>query len=147
MQDCTRQKTKTVNLGRLPLFCGSFKGTNPEDQYDPAVGYHKYNIVTYLGSSFINLVEGNQKDPVIEKEEGIYVLEDGEGNWSGWNFIANALDAHYWAEKIDKNFFSLEFDQNTGDFIGYYGVGGFVEDVYTEYDDGDMWLEIRAEVA
>ena len=48
----TTVKTKTVNLGRLPVYCG---------EWSDLVSYHKYNIVTYYGSSFINLVEGNTK--------------------------------------------------------------------------------------
>lgn len=85
--------TKTVNLGRLPVYVGDY-GEN----LDPAVGYHKYNIVTYLGSTFINMVEGNFKLPVIAEfdEQGrivSYSFNDEDDVWTGWKFITNALDS------------------------------------------------------
>ncbi len=147
MQECTRTKTKTVNLGRLPVYCGYFMGDGPEDHYDPNIGYHKYNIVTYKGSSFINLVEGNKKEPFIIKSDGKYYFEDNEGQWSGWYVVANALDAYYWAKQAENNFFSLEFNQNTGDFVGYYGTDGYIENLFTDYITGDMWLDVKGDVS
>lgn len=86
-------KTKTVNLGRLPVFCGLWRD---------GVGYHKYNIVTYYGSSFINLVEGNLKYPVkivLDSSNRLesYSFEYIDGSWTGWMFISNAYDASIYA--------------------------------------------------
>lgn len=152
MNDCSRTKTKTVNLGRLPVYVGVFG-----QGMDPDIGYHKYNIVTYQGSSFINLVEGNKKEPVhivYDTSNNIvsWDLKDNTNEWTGWYFIANALDAMMWAEKckrmFDDNFFSLEFDPLTGDLIGSYGVDGNIKDVDTNYDPdsprymlGDLYME------
>jgi hypothetical protein len=164
MSECIRTTTKTVNLGRLPVYVGEYL-----DEMVPEIGYHKYNIVSYLGSSFINVVEGNKKPPVnisfdssgnIDIENFEYSLKDDNGEWTGWYFIANALDAMYWAKKckkmFDDNFFSLEFNQLTGDFIGYYGVGGNIKNVDTYYGPnepnnanyilGDLYMEYEANV-
>jgi len=151
MSECTRTKTKTVNLGRLPVYVGPF-----DESMDPDIGFHKYNIVSYLGSSFINLVEGNKRTPVDVAYDASgniesYDLKEGTDEWTGWFFVANAMEAQLWGERckriFDDNFFSLEFDKNTGDLIGTYGVDGNIKEVNTNYDPnsaeymlGDLYM-------
>ena len=141
--NCERTTTKTVNLGRLPVYCGPY--VLPED----SDGYHKYNIVSYQGSSFINLVEGNKKEPVNIKYDSSgliesYSLSADDGSWLGWMFVANALDAKQWGEKakflVENNFFALEFLEN-GDIEATYGLGGQIERVYTE-GNGDISMDM-----
>lgn len=87
-------KTRTVNLGRLPVYCGGW--------HDKEDGYHKYNIATYYGSSFINLVEGNKKYPVrvtLDSDGRLvsYSFEYIDGTWTGWMFVANSMDSSIYA--------------------------------------------------
>ena len=125
-----RVKTKTVNLGRLPVYCGA---------WSDRVSYHKYNIVTYYGSSFINLVEGNTKYPVqisfdASNRLESYKFEDSSGRWTGWMFVANSYDASIYATKmgdyakyegeraqnmVDENFFTLDVEDD-GDIVVTY---------------------------
>ena len=136
-----RVKTKTVNLGRLPVYCGC---------WNEGIAYHKYNIVTYYGSSFINLVEGNKKFPanIIEDSSGRmmnYSFEYDDGTWTGWMFVANAYDASIYAKEagdyaklegdearrlVEENFFTMEIDPETGDVWATYYLGGNIETVY-----------------
>jgi hypothetical protein len=145
-----RVKTKTVNLGRLPVFCGT---------WHDGVGYHKYNIVTYYGSSFINLVEGNLKYPVKIQFDASnrlesYKFEYDDGSWTGWMFVSNAFDASIYAMQmgdyakyegdkardiIEENFFSLEIEED-GNIYATYALDGNIKDAYIE-DDGDIILE------
>ena len=150
---CERTTTKTVNLGRLPVYCGYFR----EDADDDFGGYHKYNIVTYKGSSFINLVEGNKKTPVKIVYEagkayqysdssvaGSYEFVDDAGTWTGWAFVANALDAKIWAQKaqylVENNFFALEIQEN-GDIVATYGLGGQIDKVWIVGESSDDGTE------
>ena len=122
--------TKIVNLGRLPVYCGA---------WSDRVSYHKYNIVTYYGSSFINLVEGNAKYPVqisfdASNRLESYKFEDSSGRWTGWMFVANSYDASIYATKmgdyakyegeraqnmVDENFFTLDVEDD-GDIVVTY---------------------------
>ena len=149
MTDCTRTETKTVNLGRLPVYTGVFR-----DDINDGIGYHKYNIVTYQGSSFINLVEGNKKKPVVIKRDASnnmigYSLKDSVDEWTGWYFVANALDSMYWAEKARKlvidNFFALDIiergeeygDFVAGDIVASYCLEGNVSKVEVDCLDAN----------
>ena len=76
-------KTKTVNLGRLPVYCGA---------WGDRVSYHKYNIVTHYGSSFINLVEGNAKCPVQITFDASNRLVTGLNLISSKIQVVNGLD-------------------------------------------------------
>ena len=166
MTDCTRTKTKTINLGRLPVYTGPFR-----DNINDGIGYHKYNIVSFQGSSFINLVEGNKKKPVIIKRDSSnnmlgYSLKDNSDEWTGWFFIANALDAMYWAEKARKlvidNFFALDIIESgeeydgfvAGDIVASYCLEGNAYDVHidgfdpstgeiTGEGEGNIWLSMQ----
>ena len=124
-----RVKTKTVNLGRLPVYCGEWK---------PNILYHKYNIVTFYGSSFINIVEGNNKAPVLLEFEtdnltdssvlSGYSLRDSDpgDEWTGWLFVANSLDASIYMYNEVKN------------YIHYEDNPEFVR-VYTDNEDKVLW--------
>lgn len=75
------------NIGKLPVYCGEWSET-----YNGGNGYPRYGNVSFAGSLFINIVEGNKSAPceLVYDSSGYlvsYVL--GEG----WNFAANALDA------------------------------------------------------
>lgn len=65
--------TKKI-IGRVPVFRGEF-----------VLGktYYKHNIVTYLGSSFISLVDGNVRVPCSVVNNS-FVLK------KGWGFLADA---------------------------------------------------------
>lgn len=140
----TTVKTKTVNLGRLPVYC---------DEWRDSVSYHKYNIVTYYGSSFINLVEGNTKCPVqisfdASNRLESYKFEDSSGGWTGWRFVANSYDASIYATKMgdyakyeaQKNFFALDVEDD-GDIVVTYSNGdGNIKDASIN-QNGDIILE------
>jgi hypothetical protein len=145
-------QTKTVNLCRLPVYCG---------MWGDRVSYHKYNIVTYYGSSFINLVEGNAKYPVqisfdASNRLESYKFEDSSGGWTGWMFVANSYDASIYATKmgdyakyegeraqnmVDENFFTLDVEDD-GDIVVTYSRNGDgnIKNAYIE-QDGDIILE------
>lgn len=147
-----RVKTKTVNLGRLPVYCGP---------WSDRVSYHKYNIVTYYGSSFINLIEGNTKYPIqilFDDNNRIesYKFVDSSGGFTGWAFVANAYDAAIYATKMGdyakyegdrtqkifhENFFTLDVEDD-GDIIATYSRNGDgnIKNAYIE-QDGDIILE------
>jgi len=113
-------KTKTVNLGRLPVFCGT---------WNDGVGYHKYNIVTYYGSSFINLVEGNLKYPAnitFDSSNRLesYKFEYDDGSWTGWMFVSNSFDASIYAMQM-------------GDYAKYEGdkVSSTIDNMQDQIDE------------
>jgi hypothetical protein len=148
----TRVKTKTVNLGRLPEYCGA---------WGDRVSYQKYNIVTDYGSSFINIVEVNTKYPVqisfdASNRLESYKFEDSSGGWTGWMFVANSYDASIYATKmgdyakyegeraqnmVDENFFTLDVEDD-GDIVVTYSRNGDgnIKNAYIE-QDGDIILE------
>lgn len=148
----TTVKTKTVNLGRLPVYCGA---------WGDRVSYHKYNIVTYYGSSFINLVEGNTKYPVqlsfdASNRLESYKFEDSSGGLTGWMFVANSYDASIYATKmgdyakyegdraknmVDENFFTLDVEDD-GDIVVTYSRNGDgnIKDASIN-QNGDIMLE------
>ena len=141
----TTVKTKTVNLGRLPVYCGA---------WGDRVSYHKYNIVTYYGSSFINLVEGNTKYPVqisfdASNRLESYKFEDSSGEPTGWAFVANSYDASIYATKMgdyakyegDRDFFALDVEDD-GDIVVTYSINGDgnIKDASIE-QNGDIILE------
>ena len=138
-------KTKTVNLGRLPVYCGA---------WGDRVSYHKYNIVTHYGSSFINLVEGNAKYPVqitfdASNRLESYKFEDSSGGWTGWMFVANSYDASIYATKMgdyakyegDRDFFALDVEDD-GDIVVTYSINGDgnIKDASIE-QNGDIILK------
>ena len=147
--------TKTVNLGRLPVWCGEYG-----DNVDPDYGYHKFNMVSYLGSSFINLKEGNKNVPVNihpgeDGELPTYDFLDSSGNWNKWMFVANALDASIAGNKamelIENNFFSLEIDEsatgtNAGAIWGSYYIDGGIKAAYEDPSTGDIVLDYDASI-
>lgn len=144
-------KTKTVNLGRLPVYCGA---------WGDRVSYHKYNIVTHYGSSFINLVEGNAKCPVqitfdASNRLESYKFEDSSGKWTGWMFVANSYDASIYATKmgdyakyegeraqkmVDENFFALNVEDDGDITVTYSNGDGNIKNAYID-PDGDIILE------
>ena len=141
----TRVKTKTVNLGRLPVYCG---------EWGDRASYHKYNIVTYYGSSFINLVEGNTKYPVqisfdASNRLESYKFEDSSGEPTGWAFVANSYDASIYATKMgdyakyegDRDFFALDVEDD-GDIVVTYSINGDgnIKDASIE-QNGDIILK------
>ena len=141
----TTVKTKTVNLGRLPVYCGA---------WGDRVSYHKYNIVTYYGSSFINLVEGNTKYPVqisfdASNRLESYKFEDSNGEPTGWAFVANSYDASIYATKMgdyakyegDRDFFALDVEDD-GDIVVTYSINGDgnIKDASIE-QNGDIILK------
>ena len=140
-----RVKTKTVNLGRLPVYCG---------EWGDRSSYHKYNIVTYYGSSFINLVEGNTKYPVqisfdASNRLESYKFEDSSGEPTGWAFVANSYDASIYATKMgdyakyegDRDFFALDVEDD-GDIVVTYSINGDgnIKDASIE-QNGDIILK------
>lgn len=141
----TTVKTKTVNLGRLPVYCG---------EWGDRASYHKYNIVTYYGSSFINLVEGNTKYPVqisfdASNRLESYKFEDSSGEPTGWAFVANSYDASIYATKMgdyakyegDRDFFALDVEDD-GDIVVTYSINGDgnIKDASIE-QNGDIILK------
>ena len=141
----TTVKTKTVNLGRLPVYCG---------EWGDRASYHKYNIVTYYGSSFINLVEGNTKYPVqisfdASNRLESYKFEDSNGEPTGWAFVANSYDASIYATKMgdyakyegDRDFFALDVEDD-GDIVVTYSINGDgnIKDASIE-QNGDIILK------
>lgn len=65
--------TKKI-IGRVPVF---------RDEFVLGKTYYKHNIVTYLGSSFISLVDGNVRVPCSVVNNS-FVLNEG------WGFFADA---------------------------------------------------------
>lgn len=65
--------TKKI-IGRVPVF---------RDEFVLGKTYYKHNIVTYLGSSFISLVDGNVRVPCSVVNNS-FVLNEG------WGFLADA---------------------------------------------------------
>lgn len=65
--------TKKI-IGRVPVF---------RDEFELGKTYYKHNIVTYLGSSFISLVDGNVRVPCSVVNNS-FVLNEG------WSFLADA---------------------------------------------------------
>lgn len=65
--------TKKI-IGRVPVFRGA---------YEQGREYHKHNIVSHLGSSFVSLVDENKNEPCMVKNNA-FVLNEG------WAFLADA---------------------------------------------------------
>ena len=62
------------SIGRVPVYRGEF--SNGKE-------YYLYNIVSYMGSSFVSTIERNDGVPCKEVD-GILVLADG------WEFLSDA---------------------------------------------------------
>lgn len=70
--------TQKRTIGKLPVFRGDWL---------EGVVYSKFNIVTYLGSSFISTMDDNGNVPCTV-ENNAFVLS------YGWNYMANASDSY-----------------------------------------------------
>lgn len=69
--------TKRV-IGKVPIFRGT---------YEEGKEYFKYNIVTWMGSSFISLEDKNANVPATIENDSFVLGE-------GWDFIADASNAY-----------------------------------------------------
>lgn len=72
-------------IGKLPVY---------RREYDSATVYGKYNIVTYLGSSFISVKDNNTSVPCVVSN-GEFVLSDG------WDFFSDNSSAYFLDERFD----------------------------------------------
>lgn len=102
--------------GRLPVYCGEWTS-----EYNGGNGYFDYNEVSYFGSLFINVADGNKLPPCV-------LVRDERGNLveyhlqHGWHFAANAMDAsvmmtnvNYKTEQVEHNIAYMECDSNPED--------------------------------
>lgn len=69
--------TKKI-IGQVPVYRGAFELGKP---------YFKHNIVTFLGSSFISLVDDNTNTPATIENDSFVLGE-------GWAFLADASYAY-----------------------------------------------------
>ena len=60
-------------------------------EYEPGKAYSRLNIVSYLGSSFISLMDANDSVPCVVENDG-FVLS------YGWSFVADASAAYLWKQ-------------------------------------------------
>ena len=82
-------------IGRVPVYRG---------QYDSKKSYSMHNIVSYLNSSFISLVDGNTSAPCTV-EEGNLVLNNG------WQFMADSSYAYKLVEDMEVDISESEFNR------------------------------------
>ena len=85
--------TQKRTIGKLPVYRGG---------YVPGVAYSRLNIVTYLGSSFISLMDDNDSVPCVVENDA-FVLS------YGWDFFADA-SAAYLLEQRNVDLPQDEFD-------------------------------------
>jgi hypothetical protein len=100
--------TKTVVLGRLPVFVGKWNGGN----YDASVSstsYYKFNKVVYKGAEFTCTQDGNITPPadVSTNEQGVVTSYSVNTNWIISSNPYNA--AIYLSEITDKIDHDYEF--------------------------------------
>ena len=87
-------------IGKLPVYRGA---------YVEGMIYYRFNIVSYLGSSFISEIDENTEVPCrVEGEE--FVLS------AGWSFFADASESYFCKEKLDRAVYG-EVTQNPADIL------------------------------
>lgn len=100
--------TKKI-IGTVPISRG---------EYDPNIKYYKQNIVTYLGSVFISIMNDNMSVPCVIVDNKFVVQE-------GWEFFVDNSETYFLKYK------EIDLPQEEFDKLKEQGLLDITKDYYT----------------